>query len=427
MIHLKLRKPLRKTFIAGLGTCLVASICMMTVPNLAFAESETGTIGDNCIWSLEDEQITIAPKNSKKVAILEPDEIGGDYPDKSEVSSIKIEKGVKVTKAKAISGLFEYWCDITTAEFSALDVSSLTDLSNLFSNEYDTQLTSLKSVNLSGWDVSNVTSASGMFVENYSLKQADLSGWNTANLKNTSDMFSLCTKLKELNISGWNTSSLQNASNMFSSCESLSQLDVSNWDTSSLTNVSQMFRDTRFSSLDLSAWSLSNVENLKGMFMECSKLKELNISGWDITPAQAKKLKTAEMFENCIKLKTLVTDNKVFKKLLVAGKDYYTLWKNAKSYNFKTFRYKANKYNKIKIPAKKSLTGTGHNVVYKFYEKATLTRNGKSVSKSKIKLSKNGKYLIVKNLPATNLYYHIFVTAKCGTQTRLMDFTIKSK
>ena len=54
-------------------------------------------------------------------------------------------------------------------------------------------------------------------------------------------MFSGCRCLKTLNISGWDISSVINMSYMFEGCYCLKTLNISGWDTSSVINMGSMF------------------------------------------------------------------------------------------------------------------------------------------------------------------------------------------
>ena len=94
-------------------------------------------------------------------------------------------------------------------------------------------------------DVSLLEDLSELFVDIANrVKTLDLSGWNTSNVKDMSYMFYCCARLESLNLSGWDTSSVKTMHGMFYHCESLESLDLSGWDT-------------------------SNVENMVGMFWEC--------------------------------------------------------------------------------------------------------------------------------------------------------------
>ena len=73
------------------------------------------------------------------------------------------------------------------------------------------------------------------------VKTLDLSGWNTSNVKDMESMMYFCNSLKSLNLSGWDTSKVKDMSHMFTNCSRLESLDLSGWDTSSIKCIDYMF------------------------------------------------------------------------------------------------------------------------------------------------------------------------------------------
>ena len=57
-----------------------------------------------------------------------------------------------------------------------------------------------------------------MFSYCKNLKSLDLSGWDTSNVKDMSGMFYDCKRLKSLNLSGWDTSNVYDMIYMFDYC-----------------------------------------------------------------------------------------------------------------------------------------------------------------------------------------------------------------
>ena len=55
------------------------------------------------------------------------------------------------------------------------------------------------------------------------------------------DMFYDCQSLETLDLSGWNVSNVNDMSYMFKNCKNLKYLDLSGWDTSNVMDVSGMF------------------------------------------------------------------------------------------------------------------------------------------------------------------------------------------
>ena len=88
------------------------------------------------------------------------------------------------------------------------------------------ECSSLKSIDLSSFNTSNVNDMSGMFYNCSSLKSIDLSSFNTSNVKDMRDMFYSCSSLESIDLSSFNTSNVNNMSYMFSGCSSLKKENV---------------------------------------------------------------------------------------------------------------------------------------------------------------------------------------------------------
>lgn len=134
-----------------------------------------------------------------------------------------------------------------------LNTTNVKDMSHMFDG-----LSSLKSVDVSTWDVSGVMDMSYMF-HNTGLAVIDVSNWNTGNVLDMQSMFSssnVDSELEDLNVSAWNVSNVKNMSSMFAKVDKLKNLDVSNW-------------------------NISNVEKMKHMFSGAQKIKVLDFSNWD--------------------------------------------------------------------------------------------------------------------------------------------------
>ena len=79
-----------------------------------------------------------------------------------------------------------------------------------------------------------------------------------------SDMFywSMATTI---NLTGFDTSNVTDMSFMFAFCNA-SSLDVSSFDTRNVTRMNSMFYSTKIPTLDLSSFDTSNVTDTKWMF-----------------------------------------------------------------------------------------------------------------------------------------------------------------
>lgn len=86
-------------------------------------------------------------------------------------------------------------------------------------------------------------------------------------------------ELKTLDLSNFDTSQVTSMNNMFFYCSALTSLDVSNFDTSKVTNMSRMFfHCPNLKSLDLTNFNTSNVTNIADMFYDCSMLSDLYLN-----------------------------------------------------------------------------------------------------------------------------------------------------
>ena len=116
-----------------------------------------------------------------------------------------------------------------------IDVSKITDMSQLFSG---TDI---------GGDISEFN--------------GDISDWNVSNVIDMSKMF-LGSEFNG-DISDWNVSHVTNMYCMFYNSDFNG--DISDWDVSKVTNMKFMFTDSKFNG-DISNWDVSKVTNMKYIF-----------------------------------------------------------------------------------------------------------------------------------------------------------------
>ena len=159
-------------------------------------------------------------------------------------------------------------------DFNDIDVSNLDSFCNdkgigLFSR------TKFKYIDISDWNVSNVTNMAYMFFECEELKSVgDISNWDVSSVYNTSNMFCNCKKIKSVvDISKWNVSNVTDMNSMFYGCESFNQ-DISGWDVSSVTDMTCMFDRCKSFNQDISKWNVYNVKHHLYAFDKCSIKEE---------------------------------------------------------------------------------------------------------------------------------------------------------
>jgi surface protein len=101
------------------------------------------------------------------------------------------------------------------------------------------------------------------------------------------------------NVTGWNVSQVTDMSQMFIECRRFTGGDLSKWDVSNVTNMRRMFENCHVFNGDISTWNVSKVQNMDGMF-DSSWLFTIDISKWVLTGIQGDaflpKLETAGVF-----------------------------------------------------------------------------------------------------------------------------------
>ena len=140
--------------------------------------------------------------------------------------------------------------------------------------------TKMETIDLAGFDTSEVTSMNTMFYTMKSLKNIDVSGFNTSNVTDMYAMFDQTGVIEQLNVSNFDTSKVTNMSYMFFSLPRVRELDLTNFDTRNVTNMYGMFDDmTDVTKIKFSAkFDTGNVTNMGRMFSRTSSIQQLDLS-----------------------------------------------------------------------------------------------------------------------------------------------------
>ena len=151
-------------------------------------------------------------------------------------------------------------------DFSGIDTSGITDMSEMFVGCDFTQL-----YNSQNLITSNVTNTTAMFTSCWALTVLDARNFDTSNVVSMEDMFSDCGALNQLSIysstTKFDTSNVTNMAHMFRSCSSLTSLNLRNFNTSNVTTMSDMFGDcSSLTSLDIRNFDFTNVTDYDYMF-----------------------------------------------------------------------------------------------------------------------------------------------------------------
>ena len=102
-------------------------------------------------------------------------------------------------------------------------------------------------IDISDWNVSNVTDMSGMFYGCKKLKSiGDLSKWDVSKVENMERTFYCCYELESVgNLSKWDVSKVESMISMFANCKTITSVgDLSNWDVSNVKYASYMFHNS---------------------------------------------------------------------------------------------------------------------------------------------------------------------------------------
>lgn len=206
-----------------------------------------------------------------------------NYKDKIRVAEIN------VTGVKRAGYAFSGCSNLLKADLSGMDISDVTSLKRMFANCY-----SLKELDLTYFNTGSVTDMSGMFMNCSSLQKLDLSSFDTGKVKDMDSMFSGCVGLTSLDLRNWNNGSVTIMNRMFSGCNRLNELKLSGFNTNNVTGMWSMFEGcSELTELDLSGFKTANVKDMKRIFYGCSNLISLDLSSFDLSNVTSE-----EMFSN---------------------------------------------------------------------------------------------------------------------------------
>lgn len=243
----------------------------------------------------------------------------------SSLNKLTLPRKVKTEKLESMFDMFDGCSSLTALDLSAWNLNNVIDMSGLF--QYCSSLTSLKlpkvldtkkiqsmtsmfsgcsaltSIDLSGWNVENVTEMGDLFYDCSNLKVLNLSGWTPKSLTKIYRMFLNCTSLESINLSGWNLENMTEIQYMFSGCTSLKTVDLSNWKTPKLSVLGRLINGCgSLTYANLSGWDVSSLYQIDVYpFSGCVNLVTLDLSGWNLDNT----IVDRRLFENCNSLKTV--------------------------------------------------------------------------------------------------------------------------
>ncbi|MFI3283777.1 MAG: BspA family leucine-rich repeat surface protein [Erysipelotrichaceae bacterium] len=205
------------------------------------------------------------------------EEFGSPFSDEQGLKHIELGKSLT-----SLAYMFKF-CKLETIDLSTLDVSNVTDMSNMFENCFAEHIKGLSS-----WDVSNVKDMSFMFYESDSKSISDISNWDVSNVEDMSCMFAQCNGEAGIgDLSKWNVMNVKDMSSMFAECEPNYIGDLSAWNVSNVTDMDHMFNESQITNVgDLSKWNVENVKSMRYMFAGCCITTLGDLSSWDVSDVE---------------------------------------------------------------------------------------------------------------------------------------------
>ena len=170
-------------------------------------------------------------------------------------------------------GMFMWFTKMETIDLAGFDTSDVTSMNTMFY-----MMNSLKSIDVSGFNTSKVTDMNAMFDLTGVIEQLDVSSFDTSNVTDMKWMFFGLNKLKKLNLTNFDTNKVTNMYGMFDVMTDVSEIKFgTNFNTRNVTNMGRMFsRTSSIQQLDLSHFNTGNVTAMNDMFSLMTSLTQIN-------------------------------------------------------------------------------------------------------------------------------------------------------
>lgn len=145
-------------------------------------------------------------------------------------------------------------------------------------------LSSVASIDTSGWNSYPAVNMSRMFSGCKSIKTIDVSKFQTESCEVMDYMFDMCNTLTSLDLSNFCFEKVDSAEGMFKSCSAITEITFPKSENArSITNTAHMFEWCgSIKRIDLSGLEFEGITNADNMFYGCASLEHLNISSLDM-------------------------------------------------------------------------------------------------------------------------------------------------
>ena len=258
-------------------SCNGTSYCRMTAKKIGTAVL-TGTsatdenIKVQCTIHVMDGQYSssgnwVLDKNGN-LTMIDNEDIEKGYRNKVKKAKVIITK-----KCNSLYGLLENCTKLTQVEFVVRNSSNVDSMQDMFKG-----CKSLKTVDISKLDTSNVVNVSGMFGAS-NIKTVNMSGLNLSKVKELSYVFRDCTNLESVDMSNLNAPNVEKVAYMFEGCKKLKKVNMSGANFSKVTDITTIFdvEGIALETVNMSKMDLSSAKSLSYMFDKCLKLKTVNM------------------------------------------------------------------------------------------------------------------------------------------------------
>lgn len=248
---------------------------------------------------------------------------GDDSPMK--ISSILFGHQFHTDKVQNMRGMFKSCSSLFSLNLSNFNTSSCftmecmfdgcSRLRSLYCSGFNTyNVTNMRNMfrgcsilatikDIANWDVSHVIDMQGMFHKCKKLVSLDVSKWDTSSCTNMAFMLCEASSLTSIDFENWNVSKVKSFDHFLAHSTNMVKFDISKWNvTSACKNLYAAFHSTNVASIDVTNWDVSNVIAFGKCFKAMSQLTEIKgLNTWNT----ASGIDFAQMFNNCSNLKIL--------------------------------------------------------------------------------------------------------------------------
>ncbi|MDB9980495.1 BspA family leucine-rich repeat surface protein [bacterium] len=169
--------------------------------------------------------------------------------------------------------------------FNTWDLTALENASWMFAER---PVGNLVDMDLSNWRLDSLITAELIFKNNRALRSVDVTGWGMSNVTSMKSMFDTADYLQNVvGLDTWDTSSNQNMDFTFGNNKQNSGIKIANWDVGNVTNMRRALYDADQFNENLENWNIVNVSNFSDFMQVATGLSIENydklLNGWENT------------------------------------------------------------------------------------------------------------------------------------------------